>query len=105
MHIKKLLFQVSYYTDMFEAQQPYLPVCLMTAAVMGTEYYYHLYSIRRLRDEFMHNKLGFAGFSMSKLYYGISDLTSETVYNNTVIKLFVRHMIVRPIGFICRKLI
>ncbi|MBU0761615.1 MAG: hypothetical protein KKD39_01190 [Candidatus Altiarchaeota archaeon] len=90
---------------MIELQQPYTPVCLMTAAVMGTEYYHHLYIIRKFRDEILHNRLGWIGSQMSNVYYEFSGVSSELIAKNKTLKYFVLHFIVRPTAYLSRKIL
>jgi len=88
---------------MIELQQPYIPVCLMTAAVTGTEYYYHLYHIRRFREKVLFGRMGATGHALSDLYYGISAAASKAVYSNGWLKKLVLHGLVRPLGHVFRK--
>jgi hypothetical protein len=89
---------------MIETQQPYIPVCLMTAAVMGTEYYYHLHTIRSFRDRILLGKMGYGGSLLASLYYGLSELTSEFIYAHKTVKNLVLHGVVRPLGYFLGKL-
>ncbi|MFH1402909.1 MAG: hypothetical protein ABIH11_01405 [Candidatus Altiarchaeota archaeon] len=90
---------------MFELQQPYIPVCLMTAAVMGTEYYYHLHTIRSFRDRVMLGRMGVAGGLLADVYYSLSELSSDFVHTNRFVKKLVLHGIVRPLGHVLGKLL
>lgn len=90
---------------MIELQQPYMPVCLMAAAVMGTGYDYHLYAIRRFRDEFMHKRSGVIGINLSQLYYRFSKRAVVYVCRYRAVKLLVLHALVRPLGYVFGKLL
>lgn len=86
---------------MIETQQPYIPVCLMTAAVMGTQHYHHLYHIRRFRDKLLGGKAS----SGSGLYYKLSEHTSKPIYELKPLKRLVCDLVVRPLGYLFKKLL
>ncbi|MFC2162662.1 hypothetical protein ACFLRF_03195 [Candidatus Altiarchaeota archaeon] len=90
---------------MIESQQPYIPVCLMTAAVVGTEYYYHLHTIRSFRDKVMIGGMGQTGSLLAGAYYGLSQMTAGFIYTHKSIKKLVLHGIVRPLGYVMKKLL
>jgi len=90
---------------MIDAQQPYIPVCLMTAAVIGSEYDYHLVTIRSFRDKMLLGKMGYGGGILTDMYYNISQIISPIIYKNKALKKLVLHGFVRPLGHVLRKLL
>jgi hypothetical protein len=81
---------------MIDAQQPYMPVCLMSAAVLGTQYEVYLPVIREFRDKVLFEDLRYVGGFFSKIYYGFSGRVSGAVCRNKFLKYLVAHLIVLP---------
>ncbi len=76
----------------------------MAAAVTGTQYYYHLHHIRRLRDKYLIDRMGPVGDAFTDSYYLISRHIHKIVLRSSILKDIITHMIVRPLGSIARIL-